>query len=117
MLDMDLRYSKLLKQILLLFNNSRTETNKIVYNTLFDRIKWSINIIMFDKSISKKNKLTKINEYFSYVRNNIKKFNSNVVLTKKDKLFMFFVKTNFVRMFYLSNRFLSFLRKYIKSLN
>lgn len=116
MLDMDLRYSKLLKQILLLFNNSRTETNKIVYNTLFDRIKWSINIIMFDKSISKKNKLTKINEYFSYVRNNIKKFNSNVVLTKKDKLFMFFVKTNFVRMFYLSNRFLSFLKKVYKKL-
>ena len=116
MLELDLRYSEKLKQILLLLNNSRRKVDKTIYNTLFERIKWSINIITFDKSISRKNKLTKINGYFSYVRNNIKKFNSNVVLTKKDKLFMFLVKTNFVRMFYLLNKFSSFLKKVYKKL-
>ena len=116
MLELDLRYSDKLKQILLLLNNSRRKVDKTIYNTLFERIKWSINIITFDKSISRKNKLTKINGYFSYVRNNIKKFNSNVVLTKKDKLFMFLVKTNFVRMFYLLNKFSSFLKKVYKKL-
>lgn len=116
MLELDLRYSEKLKQILLLLNNSRRKVDKTIYNTLFERIKWSLNLITLDKNISRKKKLFLIKTYFIYIKNNEKKFNSYVTFSRKDKIFMFLVKRKSTEIFYVANKLLFFLKKQLQNI-
>ena len=116
MLELDLRYSEKLKQILLLLNNSRRKVDKTIYNTLFERIKWSLNLITLDKNISIKHKLSLIKTYFIYIKNNEKKFNSYVTFSRKDKIFMFLIKRKSTEIFYVANKLLFFLKKQLQNI-
>ena len=116
MLELDLRYSEKLKQILLLLNNSRRKVDKTIYNTLFERIKWSLNLITLDKNISRKHKLSLIKTYFIYIKNNEKKFNSYVTFSRKDKIFMFLIKRKSTEIFYVANKLLFFLKNQLQNI-
>ncbi len=116
MLELDLRYLEKLKQILLVFNNSINRVNKTIYNTLFERIKWALNIITLDKNISRKNKIFLMKKYFIYIKNNEKKFNLYINFSKKDNFFMFLVKRKFVRIFYKINKLSFYLKKQFQNI-
>lgn len=92
MLELDLRYSKLLKEILLSLNNTEDQTEKIVEQALFERIKWSIAVIISDSSNSKK--LILLNNYFKYLKDSYYMFSKNIQFNKKDKIIIWFAKRN-----------------------
>lgn len=100
MLSLDLRYSELLKEILLSLNNAPEKTEKTVNITLFERIKWSINIIIFDNYSNRKLKVLLIKEYFKYLKNNYQVFHRMVNLNKKDKIIIWFARRNLSSLFY-----------------
>lgn len=110
MLQLDLRYSQQLKGILSSVNYSKKEINKTTYQTLFDRFKWSINIVTMDKSISKNKRISIIKKYFLYLKENYKKISSHVIFNKKDQIFMFFAQNNLSRIFYRINRIFFFFK-------
>lgn len=104
MLNFDLMYSKKLKEVLLYLKNDEINTKKIVLKTLFERIKWSLNVVTMDRFASRKEKMNIINKYFLYVKSNKKNFKSCVLLTFKDEIFLLFVDLNFIKGFYFFNR-------------
>lgn len=104
MLSLDLRYSKLLKEILLSLNNTPEKVEKIINQTLFERIKWSINIIIFDNYSNRKSKVLLIKKYFKYLKNNYQVFYRMITLNKKDKIIIWFARKNLSSLFYFFSR-------------
>ena len=104
MLSLDLRYSKLLKEILLSLNNTPEKVEKIINQTLFERIKWSINIIIFDNYSNRKSKVLLIKKYFKYLKNNYQVFYRMITLNKKDKIIIWFARKNLSSLFYFFSK-------------
>lgn len=98
MLELDLRYSKLLEEILLSLNNTKEQVEEIIWQTLFERIKWSITVIISDRYNS--GKLLLLRNYFKYLKDNYCMFLKNPEFNKKDKIIIWFAKKNLVFSFY-----------------
>lgn len=98
MLELDLRYSKLLEEILLSLNNTKEQVEEIIEQTLFERIKWSIIVIISDRHNS--GKLLLLRNYFKYLKDNYCIFLKNAEFNKKDKIIIWFAKKNLVFSFY-----------------
>lgn len=116
MLSLDLRYSELLKEILLSLNNAPEKTEKIVNQTLLERIKWSINIIIFDNYSNRKLKVLLIKKYFKYLKNNYQVFYRMVNLNKKDKIIIWFARRNLSSLFYSFSKLFMQVNKALKKI-